>query len=153
MEHELSEKINVLFLCTGNACRSQMAEAWARHFHPDKFNAFSAGVAPSFVFPETIAVMEEAGVNMSHARSKHADEFLDKEIDVVITVCDYAKEVCPVFPEKVRTFHRGFDDPPSLIYPSPGEDGLAQYRRVRDEIRDFVKGLPEALEAISEGEN
>lgn len=142
----MEKKVKVLFLCTGNACRSQMAEAWARHLHPDKIEAFSAGVSPSWVFPETIAVMEEEGIDMSHARSKFVEEFLDREIDIVISVCDHAKEVCPVFPKKVRTLHRGFDDPPMLSYSNPGGDGLAQYRRVRDEIRDFVSGLPKLLD-------
>ncbi len=148
----MSEKTKVLFLCTGNACRSQMAEAWARHFHSGTIEAYSAGVSPSWVFPETIAVMNEAGIDMSHARSKHVDEFLNENIDIVITVCGYAKEVCPVFPRKIRTMHRGFDDPPSLSYPPPGPDGLAQYRRVRDEIRDFVMELPGAIEAMIERE-
>lgn len=151
----MSDPAKVLFLCTGNACRSQMAEAWTRHLHGDAINASSAGVAPHGVDPRAVTVMREAGVDMSGHYSKHVDEFLDADIDLVVTVCDSAAEACPVFPRPVPKLHRGFDDPPKLAQELSGtgadeEQVLAAYRRVRDEIRAFVETLPEYLAAQQE---
>jgi len=139
----------VLFLCTGNSCRSQMAEGWARHLHGDRLRAVSAGVAPKGLDPRAVTVMAEAGVDISGQPSRHVDELLDSSIDLVVTVCDGARESCPVFPRPVPSIHRSFDDPPRLAAllggDAPEEQALAPYRRVRDEIRAFVASLPELL--------
>ena len=136
----------VLFLCTGNACRSQMAEGWARHLHGDLIEAASAGVSPHGLDPRAVQVMNEAGVDISGHRSKHVDELLDVVFDKVITVCDAAAEACPVFPRSVPKLHHGFQDPPALAANAGSEEeALAQYRRVRDEIRAFIENLPKEL--------
>ncbi|MBW3566375.1 MAG: arsenate reductase ArsC [Proteobacteria bacterium] len=136
----------VLFLCTGNACRSQMAEGWTRHLHGDVIEAASAGVSPHGLDPRAVQVMNEAGVDISGHRSKHVDELLDVAFDKVITVCDAAAEACPVFPRPVPKLHHGFQDPPALAANAGNEEeALAQYRRVRDEIRVFVENLPNEL--------
>ena len=141
-----AKKLRVLFLCTGNACRSQMAEGFARALKGDVIEAYSAGVAPHPVLPETVEVMREAGVDISAQRSKHVREVLHVPFDYVVTVCDHARETCPVFPGRARMVHRGFDDPPSLaIYAVRRKDALSIYRRVRDEIQAFVLTLPESL--------
>ena len=135
----------VLFLCTGNACRSQMAEGWARHLHGDALEARSAGVAPHGVDPVAVAVMAEAGVDLSEHRSKHVDELADERFDAVVTVCDRAREACPALPDAPLIIHRDFDDPPRLASDSGPGEALDHYRRVRDEIRDFVRDLPRRL--------
>lgn len=133
---------NILFLCTGNACRSQMAEGWARHLRFDDFHAHSAGVAPHGVDPRAVRVMAEAGVDISGHRSKYVDEFLDIPLDLVVTVCDSAAEACPIFPRPVPKRHHSFEDPPALARDAADEEtALAHYRRVRDEIRAFVEAL------------
>ncbi len=133
---------SVLFLCTGNACRSQMAEGWARHLRVDDFNAYSAGVAPHGVDPRAVKVMAEVGVDLSGHRSKHVDELFDTPLDLVVTVCDAAAEACPVFPRPVPKRHHSFEDPPALARSAPDEEtALTHYRRVRDEIRAFVASL------------
>jgi arsenate reductase (thioredoxin) len=142
------QKLKILFLCTGNACRSQMAEGWTRHLKDDVIEVFSAGVETHGVDPKAVAVMKEAGVDISHHRSKHVSEFQDKKMDVVITVCDNAKESCPYFPFAGKKVHRGFADPPALAkdLAQKGGDENAQldcYRKVRDEIRGFVESLPD----------
>jgi arsenate reductase (thioredoxin) len=138
--------VNVLFLCTGNSCRSQMAEGWARHLWSDKIAAHSAGVKPTGLNPDAVRVMAEAGVDISCQRSKHVDEFAELPIDYVVTVCDHARESCPVFPGQAKVIHRSFDDPPQLAAAAATQkERLAPYRRVRDEIRAFVATLPEAL--------
>ncbi len=139
--------IKVLFLCTGNSCRSQMAEGWARHLHGDVIDAYSAGVEPHGMNRLAIRAMAEAGVDISKQRSKHVDELRGVAFDFVVTVCDHAHESCPIFPGATKVIHRGFDDPPRLAKDAKGNDeALPHYRRVRDEIRDFVLTLPEALE-------
>jgi arsenate reductase len=141
-------KVKVLFLCTGNSCRSQMAEGWARALHPERIEPYSAGTSPGRVDPRAIRVMREAGVDLSGRRSKHLDELAGVPLDWVITVCDRANEACPVFPGAVRRLHAGFDDPPRLAADAGSEDeALGHYRRVRDEIRAFVEGLPGVLRA------
>lgn len=133
---------SVLFLCTGNACRSQMAEGWARHLRAGDITAHSAGVAPHGVDPRAVQVMAEAGVDISDHRSKHVDELIDTPLDLVVTVCDAAAEACPVFPRPVPKQHRAFEDPPALARGAPDEEtALGHYRRVRDEIRTFVATL------------
>lgn len=139
-------KKRVLVLCTGNSCRSQMAEGWARHLRGDRLEPYSAGVAPKGLDPRAVAVMAEAGVDLSGQRSKPVEEVLEAGLDRVVTVCDSARESCPVFPGRVPQVHRSFDDPPRLAASAASEEeALAHYRRVRDEIRRFVETLPEAL--------
>ena len=143
-------KLTVLFLCTGNSCRSQMAEGWARALHGDRLEPYSAGTAPGRVDPRAIRVMREAGVDISGHRSKHLQEFIGVDFDAVVTVCDKANESCPVFPGKVDRLHVGFEDPPRLAAAAATEeDAVSHYRRVRDEIRAFVATLPDAVDATN----
>lgn len=143
-------RVKILFLCTGNTCRSQMAEGWARHLKADTIEAWSAGTEPRAVDPRAVRVMAEAGVDISAQRSKSVDELPAADFDFVVTLCDSAKEACPYFPARVRVVHRGFDDPPSLAAGARSEEeALAHYRRVRDEIRAFVETLPSWLEAAA----
>ncbi|MBW7998176.1 MAG: arsenate reductase ArsC [Candidatus Glassbacteria bacterium] len=138
----MSEKPAVLFLCTGNSCRSQMAEGWARQLRGDDLEPYSAGVEKHGLNPLAVKAMAEAGVDISGQRSKVLAELSDIELDLVVTVCDYARESCPIFPGRTRTIHRSFDDPPSLAREAQSEEEeLVHYRRVRDEIRDFVRRL------------
>ncbi len=140
-----AKKLKVLFLCTGNSCRSQMAEGWARHFLSDRIEPYSAGIEIHGLNPRAVAVMAEAGVDISRHRSKHLSELNDLEFDLVITVCDHARESCPLFPGKATVLHRDFDDPPRLAKGARTEEALAHYRRVRDEIMEFVQALPTLL--------
>ena len=134
--------MKILFLCTGNSCRSQMAEGWARHLRADDIEAYSAGIETHGLNPNAVRVMQEAGVDISQQRSQHVDELLDVGLDLVVTVCDNARESCPVFPGTVRTIHHSFDDPPALARDAKNEEeALNHYRRVRDEIREFVASL------------
>ncbi len=139
-------KIKILFLCTGNSCRSQMAEGWARTLKADRLEAYSAGMATHGLNPLAVKVMAEAGVDLSGQRSKLVNELRDVVFDYVVTVCDRAAASCPLFPGKARVVHHGFDDPPRLAKSAAtAEEALAHYRRVRDEIRAYVEALPEAL--------
>ena len=139
-------KLKILFLCTGNSCRSQMAEGWARHLKGGQFAAFSAGLETHGMNPHAVTVMAEAGVDITSQFSKTPAELGAVEFDYVVTVCGHADEHCPVFPTKTRVVHVGFEDPPKLTKHLPdGEEKLAVYRRVRDEIRRFVETLPGAL--------
>ncbi len=136
----------LLFLCTGNSCRSQMAEGWARALLGDRIEVHSAGTAPGRLDPRAVRVMAEAGVDIAGQRSKHLDELADVGFDAVITVCDSAERGCPVYPGTVRRLHAGFDDPPRLAAGAASEEeALAPYRRVRDQIREFVEALPGEL--------
>jgi len=138
--------MKILFLCTGNSCRSQMAEGWARHLKGGVFEAYSAGVETHGLNPNAVKVMAGAGVDISTQRSQHIDEFKDISLDHVITVCGNAHESCPVFPGTTKVTHIGFDDPPRLAKEAATEEeALSHYRRVRDEIRAFVETLPDAL--------
>jgi arsenate reductase len=136
-------KLKILFLCTGNSCRSQMAEGWARHLKSQIIEPYSAGIEIQGLNPLAVKVMTEAGVDISNQRSKHLNEVKDMTFDYVITVCDSANESCPFFPGKTVRIHKSFDDPPKLAK-SAGteEEALAHYRRVRDEIRAFIEGMP-----------
>ena len=134
----MNAKKRVLILCTGNSARSQMAEGLLRHFGGDKFAVESAGVAPSSVRPEAIEAMREIDIDISAHRSKSADEFVGQEFDFIITVCDNAKETCPVFPGKATRIHQSFEDPPPETV-GDYESRLEVFRRVRDEIRDWMK--------------
>ena len=141
-------KLKVLFLCTGNSCRSQMAEGWARALHGDRLEPYSAGTVPGRVNPRASQVMREAGVDISGQRSKPIQELIGSEFDAVVTVCDKANETCPIFPAEVHRLHVGFDDPPRLAAGAATEDeALSHYRRVRDEIRAFIETLPDLLAA------
>lgn len=142
------QKITVLFLCTGNSCRSQMAEGWARHLKSDVLVPFSAGIEKHGMNPHAVRVMGEAGVDISGQYSKTPADMGPVEFDYVVTVCGHADEHCPTFPARTRVVHVGFEDPPKLTRHLPdGEEKLAVYRRVRDEIRRFVLTLPEALKS------
>lgn len=136
-------KSRVLFLCTGNSCRSQMAEGWARHLRADVLEAVSAGIEARGLDPRAVAVMAEAGLDISSHRSQTLQEMTDLHFDVVVTVCDNAARNCPVFPGRARILHQPFDDPPLLATDAATEEeALAPYRRVRDEIRVFIETLP-----------
>ncbi len=142
----MSPKLKILFLCTGNSCRSQMAEGWARRLKGDVIEAYSAGTHPQPVSPRAVKVMAEAGADISGHRSKSVAELKEIAFDYVVTVCDHAHESCPIFPGKTKMVHVGFDDPPRLAEnAATEEEALAHYRRVRDEIRQFVESLPDAL--------
>jgi arsenate reductase len=141
------EKLKVLFLCTGNSCRSQMAEGWARHLKGDLIEPYSAGIETHGMNPNAVKVMAEAGVDITGQRSKHVDELRDVPLDYVVTVCAHANESCPRFSGNAKVVHVGFDDPPKLAKTAKNEEeALGHYRRVRDEIRKFVQTLPAALD-------
>jgi len=141
-------KLNVLFLCTGNSCRSQMAEGWAHHLRGDQIEAYSAGIETHGLNPRAVQVMAEAGVDISGHQSKHVNDLHGIEFDYMVTVCGHANEQCPVFPSKARVVHIAFDDPPKLAAnAATEEERLVCYRRVRDEIRAFVESLPGVLES------
>ena len=144
----VNKKITLLFLCTGNSCRSQMAEGWTRALKGDRIDVYSAGIETHGLNPLAVKVMKEAGVDISGHKSKNVLEFLNlnREFDYVITVCGHANETCPVFPAKTRHIHVGFDNPPQLAQSAKTEEeALLHYRRIRDEIKAFVKTLPESL--------
>ncbi len=138
--------LKVLFLCTGNSCRSQMAEGWAKALKSDCMEAYSAGIETHGLNPNAVTVMAEAGVDISTHQSQHVDELKDVAFDYVVTVCGHADENCPTFPGGAQVVHVGFDDPPKLAAQAADEvEALDCYRRVRDEIRRFVETLPEGL--------
>ncbi len=139
--------VRVLFLCTGNSCRSQMAEGWARALKGETIEPYSAGIEAHGLNPLAIRVMAEAGVDIRAQRSKTVEAVRDVSFDYVVTVCGRANETCPAWLSgKARVMHVGFDDPPSLARNAPTEEqALSPYRRVRDEIRAFIERLPGAL--------
>ncbi len=140
------DRKKILFLCTGNACRSQMAEGWARALKSDRLEAWSAGVLPCFVHPLAIRVMEEAGVDITAQYSKHVDDLPEIRFDYVVTLCDYADSRCPVVPGQGKRIHHPFEDP---IHARGTEaEVLAKFRSVRNRIRAFVDKMPENLERI-----
>ncbi|HAF96386.1 MAG: arsenate reductase [Elusimicrobia bacterium GWC2_51_8] len=140
----------VLFLCTGNACRSQMAEGWAKSLLAGKVEALSAGTRPGReVDPRAVKAMAEADVDISGQKPKRLEIFKSDNFDLVVTLCDNAREACPVYWGKAKKIHSGFDDPATVAGKgAPEEEAMPHYRRVRDEIRDFVKKLPEITEGI-----
>jgi len=140
----MKDKIKVLFLCTGNSCRSQIAEGWARHLKDDIIEAFSAGVWPVGINPKAIEVMEEAGVDISSQTSKHVDELRGIDFDYVVTLCDNARQQCPVFPGKAKLIHKGFEDPVAMI--GNDEKIMQTFRKIRDDIKAFIETLPGSLE-------
>ncbi|MBN2525551.1 MAG: arsenate reductase ArsC [Deltaproteobacteria bacterium] len=142
----MTTKIKLLYLCTGNSCRSQMAEGWTRTLKSDQIDVYSAGIETHGLNPDAVLVMKESGVDISGHTSDLIDKYLDVPIDYVVTVCDRAAETCPVFPGAAKVIHHSFDDPPALARnASTAEEALDAYRRVRDEIKAFVETLPEAL--------
>jgi arsenate reductase len=136
----MGDQKKVLILCTGNSARSQMAEGLLRHDAGDRFTVESAGTKPSHVRTEAIAVMKELGIDISGHRSKSVEEFARTEFDYVLTVCDNAKESCPVFPGHANRLHKNFEDPAAAEGTEAAR--LAVFRRVRDEIRDYLEGFP-----------
>ncbi len=138
------DKIKILFICTGNSCRSQIAEGWARHLKGDVIDAYSAGISPGQLNTRAVAVMAEAGVDISQQYSKHIDDLQGIDFDYVITLCDNARELCPAFPVNVKMIHKGFDDP-SFIFGTE-QQILAEFRKTRDKIRAFIETLPDSLE-------
>lgn len=142
----MSNKPKVLFLCTGNSCRSQMAEGWGHQLKSDEFEFYSAGLETHGLNPYAVKVMAEAGVDITNQKSQLLSEFDDVTFDYVITVCSSAHETCPLFPRDATVVHYGFDDPPKLV-PADGceEDKMNAFRRVRDEIKAYVASLPESL--------
>ena len=148
----MPEKISWLFLCTGNSCRSQMAEGLCRHLRGDEISAYSAGIEKHGLNPLAVRVMKEIGIDISGQYSKTVDELSEREFNLVITVCRHANETCPVFPGKTARIYQGFDDPPKLAANEKTEDeALAHYRRVRDEIKEYIQSLPLALDEETTG--
>jgi arsenate reductase len=142
----MTDKLNILFLCTGNACRSQMAEGWVNHLKRDVIAAASAGIETHGLNPLAVKAMAEAGVDISRHRSKRVSDFIGQPWDFVVTVCGHAHATCPYFPGGATIVHVGFDDPPALARDEPTEEAaMVHHRRVRDEIRAFVDTLPDAL--------
>ena len=140
------KRIKLLFLCTGNSCRSQMAEGWARHLRGDALEVRSAGIEKHGMNPWAIKAMAEAGVDISGHQSNILEELDIQEFDYVVTVCSNAHESCPIFPGEAVVIHHGFDDPPGLTRDvEDEEEKMKVYRRVRDEIKAFVETLPQAL--------
>lgn len=139
--------MRVLFLCTGNSCRSQMAEGWARALLAGKVEAFSAGTRPGDVVdPRAVKAMAEAGVDISGQKPKSLDLYKEQAFDLVVTLCGNARETCPAYWGAGRKMHMGFDDPGTVAEPGASDEtAMPHYRRVRDEIRAFVLTLPEML--------
>ena len=136
----MSDKKRVLILCTGNSARSQMAEGLLRHDAGDRYEVASAGTHPSSVRPEAIQALAELGIDIAGHRSKHVDELLHQPFDYVLTVCDNARESCPVFPGEAKVIHHSFEDPAAAE--GAEAERLAVFRRVRDEIREYLKSDP-----------
>ena len=132
-------KKTVLILCTGNSARSQMAEGLLRHDAGDRFEVASAGTRPTRIRPEAIEVMKELGIDISGHRSKSVDEFAARNFDYVLTVCDNARETCPIYPGHVNRLHHSFEDPAAVE--GSQETKLAAFRKVRDQLRQYLKGV------------
>jgi arsenate reductase len=147
VQNHRPDRLRVLFLCTGNSCRSQMAEGFAKALKGDVIDAYSAGVDPHGMNARAIKVMAEAGVDLASHHSKHLDELKAVPFDYVVTVCGHANETCPVFPGRTKVVHVGFDDPPKLAKDAKSEEeALSHYRRVRDEIRTFIQSIEQRLD-------
>lgn len=132
-------KKNILVLCTGNSCRSQLAEGYLRHFHGEKANVYSAGVETHGVNPRAIATMKEDSIDISMHTSNHVDEYLHIPFDLILTVCDHASERCPIFPGSAQRIHHNFTDPAKAT--GTEEEIMAEFRRVREEIKVYCKIL------------
>ncbi|HUW19686.1 MAG TPA: arsenate reductase ArsC [Sedimentisphaerales bacterium] len=144
---ENKRKMNVLFVCTGNSCRSQMAEGWARHLKSNVMEAFSAGIRPIGVNSRAVRVMAEAGVDISRQTSSRIDDSAAIDFDYVVTLCDNAKQQCPVFPGEAKLVHRAFSDP--YFASGTEEEIMDAFRRTRDEIRKFVENMPDNLAELA----
>lgn len=130
---------NILVLCTGNSCRSQMAEGWLRHFANDKARIYSAGIETHGVNPKAIHFMKEAGIDISGHTSNHVNEYMSIQFDFILTVCDHAKENCPYIPSDAKRFHFNFTDPSKV---KGTEEEIANaFRKTRDEIKDYCKNF------------
>ncbi len=143
-------KVKVLFLCTGNSCRSQMAEGWTRHLLGDIIDAYSAGIETHGLNPNAVKVMAEAGIDISGQKSELLYKYMDIDLDCVVTVCGHAHETCPMFPGNAKVIHVGFDDPPKMAAELAAKGGseaeqLECYRKVRDAIKAYVETLPDVL--------
>ena len=146
----MEKKIKILYLCTGNSCRSQMAEGWTRHLKSNQIEAFSAGIETHGLNPHMVKVMDEAGVDVNNQKSENIRDFAEHDLDVVITVCGHAHETCPVFPANCKVVHTGFPDPPKMAKElaekgATEEEQLDCYRSVRDKIKEYILTLPESL--------
>ena len=148
---EIKEKIKVLFLCTGNSCRSQIAEGWAKHLKDHIMDVYSAGIAPGNLNQMAVKVMAEAGVDISRQKPKHTDELKGINFDYVVTLCDNARENCPVFTRKTKLFHRPFEDPTFMS----GTDKQIKeaYVKLRDRLKNFIEQMPQILEKESPEQN
>jgi arsenate reductase len=142
---QAKDKIKVLFICTGNACRSQIAEGWARELKSDSIEAYSAGIRPIGLSSRAVKVMAEVGVDISTQTSKHIDDLGGIDFDYVVTLCDNASKQCPVFGGRAKLIHRAFEDP--YFAKGNDEEVMAAFRKARDDIRAFVETLPETLES------
>ena len=142
----MMNKVKILFLCTGNSCRSQMAEGWAKHLQDNYCEPYSAGIEKHGLNQLAVEVMAEAGVDISRQESKLISELPTTNFDYIITVCDHAAEKCPTFPGKGKHIHQNFPDPPTLAKSAESkEEKLVYYRKVRDSIKDYIDGLPQNL--------
>ena len=141
---ESKNKIKILFLCTGNACRSQMAEGWARHLKGDIIEAYSAGIRPIGVSSRALKTMAQAGVDISNHTSKHIDELWNVDFDYVITLCDNAAKNCTIFSGKTKVIHKPFNDP--YFATGSEENVIAEFSKVRDQIKAFIETIPDSLE-------
>ena len=145
------QKSKLLFLCTGNSCRSQMAEGWTRHLKGELIEAYSAGIETHGLNPHMVKVMAEVGVDVTSQKSENIRDFADTQLDVVVTVCGHAHETCPVFPANCKVVHSGFPDPPKMAKElaeqgASEDEQLECYRKVRDEIKSYVESLPRSLQ-------
>ncbi|MBN1378518.1 MAG: arsenate reductase ArsC [Gammaproteobacteria bacterium] len=145
-----NDKCSILFLCTGNSCRSQMAESWLKHLHTDRYEAYSAGIEAHGLNMLAVKAMAEVGIDIGKYKSKTVDELPVDATDYVISVCGHADKNCPVLPAKIKRLHIGFDDPPKLAADAKNEEEAMQhYRRVRDEIRTFIEQIDSYLKKDS----
>ncbi|PJZ53104.1 arsenate reductase ArsC [Leptospira adleri] len=143
------KKPNILVLCTGNSCRSQIAEGWLRHFLGDRASIFSAGITTHGVNPRAIQTMKEVGIDISNHSSNHINEYKDVDFDYILTVCDHARENCPYFPSRARRFHQNFPDPAKAI--GTETEIMKEFRKVREMIRVYCQNWIEELK-LSSGE-
>jgi len=141
-----NKMLKILFLCTGNSCRSQMAEGMAKKYKAESVQAYSAGVEPKGIDKRAVTVMNEIDIDISSYRSKNVSELMNIDFDYVITLCGHARETCPIFPGKARITHAAFEDPPELAENARDEEeALYHYRKVRDQIKEFIETIPDSL--------
>ena len=140
---DTNNKIKILFVCTGNSCRSQIAEGWARHLKGNVIDAYSAGIRPIGVNSRAIKVMAEEGVDISNQKSQSLDEFSEIDFDYVITLCDNAAQRCPTLMNKARVIHKPFEDP--YFATGSEKDIMETFRKVSNNIRNFIEAMPDNL--------